>query len=166
MNRAILATLLGASLIASAGCKSKPDDKAAIRAGVIKYLISLNMLNMSAMDINVTQTTVNGNQAQAQVEIRAKAGDAAGSSMQLNYSLQKRGEDWVVVKSQPAGGSMQHPTPGSMPPNGMPPGHPGAAGQGDVHNFSDIIRSAQPPAQQQPQAQQQPSAQPAPYAKP
>jgi hypothetical protein len=162
MNRALLAMLLGAAMIVSAGCKSKPDDKVAIRTGVLKYLTSLNMLNLNAMDINVTQATVNGNQAQAQVEIRAKNGDAAGSSMQLNYSLEKRGEDWVVVKSQPAGGSMQHPAPGSMPPNGMPPGHPGATGQNDVHNFSDIIKTAQPPANQPP-AQQAP-AQPAPYS--
>jgi hypothetical protein len=165
MNRALLATCLGALLIVTAGCKAKVDDKTAIRAGVIRYLTSLNMLNISAMDINVTQATVNGNQAQAQVEIKAKAGDAAGSSMQLNYSLEKRGEDWFVLKSQPAGGNMQHPAPGSMPPNGMPPNHPGAAGE--VHNFSDIIKTTQPPAQQQqqtPPAQQ--SSQPAPYAKP
>ena len=166
MNRALLATCLGALLLVTSGCKAKVDDKTAIRAGVIRYLTSLNMLNISAMDINVTQATVNGNQAQAQVEIKAKAGDAAGSSMQLNYSLEKRGEDWFVLKSQPAGGNMQHPAPGSMPPNGMPPNHPGAAGE--VHNFSDIIKTTQPPAQQQQQAPpvQQSSQQPAPYTKP
>jgi hypothetical protein len=163
MNRALLATLLGAAISVSGGCKAKQDDKVAIRTGVIRYLTSLNMLNLSAMDINITQATVNGNQAQAQVEIRAKNAEP-GNSMQLTYSLEKRGEDWVVLKSQPAGGSMQHPAPGTMPP----PGHPGAAGQGDVHNFSDIIKSAQPPAQQQqPQGQQQQApSQPAPYPKP
>jgi hypothetical protein len=157
MNRALLAMFLGAMLIATNGCKSKTDEKEAIRAGVIKHLTSLNMLNMSAMDINVTQATVNGNQAQAQVEIRAKNGDAAGGSMQLTYSLEKRGDAWEVVKSQPAGGTIQHPAPGTMPPGGLPPGHPstGSAGsQSSPHSdFNDIMKTAQPPAQQQPPAQ-------------
>jgi hypothetical protein len=154
MNRAFTATLLGGILIITLGCKSKIDDKEAIRAGVIKYLTSLNMLNINAMDIKVTQATVNGNQAQAQVEIRAKSADTAGSSMQLNYSLEKRGYDWVVLKSQPAGGSMQHPAPGSMSPNGMPPGHPTVGGTGiqpsGHSDFNDIMKSTQPPAQQPP----------------
>ena len=93
MNRALTATLLGALWIVTVGCKSKTDDRDAIRTGVIKYLTSLNMLNINAMDIKVTQATVKGNQAQAQVEIRAKSGDPAGSSMQLNYSLEKRGDE-------------------------------------------------------------------------
>ena len=112
MNRAFLAALLGASLLFAGACKSKVDDKEAIRSGIIKYLGSLNTLNVSAMDINITEASVNGNQAQAQVEIRLKNSPPDGASMKLSYNLEKRGEEWAVVKSQPAGGTMQHPAPG------------------------------------------------------
>jgi len=157
MNRAFLAALLGATLLFAGACKSKVDDKEAIRSGIINYLTSLKTLNVSAMDINVTQATVNGNQAQAQVEIRLKNSPPDGASMKLSYNLEKRGEEWVVVKSQPAGGTLQHPAPGEMPPGGLPPGHPnvnGSAGQAPAGHpdFNGILKSAQPPAQQAPAA--------------
>ncbi len=151
MKREFLAALLGAAVLFAGGCKAKPDDKEAIRTGVINYLASLKTLNVNAMDINVTQATVNGNQAQAQVEIRLKNGPPDGASMKLTYNLEKRGEEWAVVKSQPAGGTMQHPAPGEMPPGGMPPGHPnvnGGAGQAPAGHpdFDSILKSAQPQA--------------------
>lgn len=157
MNRAFLTALLGASLFFTGACKSKPDDKEAIRAGIINYLASLKTLNVNAMDINVTQASMNGNQAQAQVEIRLKNGPPDGASMKLSYNLEKRGGEWAVVKSQPAGGTMQHPAPGEMPASGLPPGHPnvnGSAGQAPAGHpdFNGILKSAQPPAQQTPAA--------------
>ena len=162
MNRSILASLLGALLLCTAACKSqKADDKEAIRRGVVTYLTSLKGLNIPNMDIAVTQYSVNGNQAQAQVEIRAKNGDPNGGMMQLAYNLEKRGEQWVVVKSQPAGGTLQHPGPGEMPQGGnMPAGHPGAsggAGQPVHSDLNEIMKSAQPPAQQPAPASNPPS---------
>jgi len=85
MKRGFLAVVLGAMVVFAIACKSKTDQKEAIRAGVIKHLTALNMLNLNNMDISVTQATVNGNQAQAQVEVRAKGGDSAG----------KRDADWL-----------------------------------------------------------------------
>jgi hypothetical protein len=157
MNRAFLALLLGTLLMCSAACKShKVDDKEAIRQGVVSYLMGLKGLNIPNMDIAVTQYIVNGSQAQAQVEIRAKNGDASGGSMQLAYNLEKRGDQWVVVKSQPAGGTLQHPAPGSMPPGSMP-GQPASSGTGPVHSdLNEIMKSAQPPAQQPPAQQPSP----------
>ena len=157
MKRAFFTGLLGATLLFAGACKSKVDDTEAIRAGIIRYLGSLNTLNVSAMDINVTQATVNGNQAQVQVEIRLKNSPPDGPSMKLSYNLEKRGEEWTVVKSQPAGGTMQHPGPGEMPPGGLPPGHPnvnGTAGQAPAGHpdFNGILKSAQPPAAQAPAA--------------
>jgi hypothetical protein len=155
MNRAFFAALLGATLFFAGACRSKVDDKEAVRAGIIKYLGSLNTLNVSAMDINVSQVSVNGNQAQAQVEIRLKNSPPDGASMKLSYNLEKRGGEWAVVKSQPAGGSMQHPAPGEMPAGGLPPGHPnvnGSAGQAPAGqpDFNGILKSAQPPTAQAP----------------
>jgi hypothetical protein len=156
MKRVLLTTILGTSLLFVAACKSKPDDKEAIRAGVINYLNSLKSLNVSAMEIAVTQTNITGNQAEAKVEVRPKGSTGGDPSMQLTYNLEKRGEEWMVVKSQPSGGTLQHPGPGQMPPGGtMPPGHPSASGSGgqatgDHSDFNEIMKSTQPPPQQPP----------------
>jgi hypothetical protein len=162
MKRGLLAALLGAALLFVVACKSKNDDKEAIRAGVIKHLSTLNMLNLSNMDINVTQATVNGNQAQAQVEIRSKGGDPNAPPMQISYALEKHGEEWVVLKSTGMGGGMQHPGPGEAPapgsaPGTMPPGHPNVTtGTGqkpaDHPDFNEILKGTQGSSQQaQPQ---------------
>ena len=166
MKRGVLAVLLGAITLFAVACKPKSDEKEAIRAGVIKHLTALNMLNLNNMDISVTQATINGNQAQAQVEIRAKGGDSAGNAMQIGYAMEKRGEEWVVLKSTGMGGGMQHPGPGEAPPAGttpgaMPPGHPnvnGGSGQtpGTHPDFNAILNSA-PSQQSNPPAQPPPS---------
>jgi hypothetical protein len=159
MKRGILATLLGAALLFAAACKSKPNDNEAIRQGVMKHLTALNMLNMTNMDVKITQATVNGNQAQAQVEIRSKAGDPNAAPMQIGYALEKRGEEWVVLKSTGMGGGMQHPGPGEAPPAGstpgaMPPGHPnvtsGAGQNSSGHpDFNAILHNAPSGSSQQ-----------------
>jgi hypothetical protein len=116
MNRAFVAAVLGALLFCGVACKSqKADDKEAIRQGVVTYLTSLKGLNIPNMDIVVTQYSVNGNQAQAQVEIRAKGGDAAGGSMQLAYNLERRGDQSAQPPAQKA--PAQQPPPSTNPPS-------------------------------------------------
>jgi hypothetical protein len=151
MNRVFLAALLGA-LLATSACKAKPDANEAIRAGVVKYLISLKGLNIPNMNIKLMKVSIDGNHAHAEVEIRAK-NDSAGM-MQLSYVLEKRGEEWVVLKSQPAGGNLQRPAGGEMPgAEGMPPGHPavGGAAGGHAHpDLDEIMKTAPPPGQHPP----------------
>ena len=166
MKRAILAALLVAALLFAVACKSKTDEKEAIRAGVIKHLAALNILNLNNMDVNVTQATVSGNQAQAQVEVRVKGGDPKASAMQIGYTLEKRGEEWVVLKSTGMGGGMQHPGPGEAPTadtatGAMPPGHPnvtGGSGQKPAEHpdFNAILNNT-PSQQPNPPAQPPPS---------
>lgn len=152
MNLRMLTGLLGALLLFTAACKSKPDEKEAIRAGVMKHLASMQGLNVPNMVITVSQFTVNGNQATAQVEIRAKGGENSGGTMNLSYNLEKRGDEWAVVKGVPAGGSLQHPAPGEMPPGAaLPPGHPNTGSGGPVHpDFNEILKAGQAPAQAAP----------------
>src|SRR6516164_7375048 len=149
MNRAFLTSLLGALLLLTGACKSRTDNKDAIRAGVVKHIASMKGLNVNNMDVVVTQARVNGNSAEASVDIRAKGGDPKAPPMQLVYQMQKQGDEWVVIKGQPTGG-MAHPAPGEAPP-------PGATPPGSSHpDFNSILNTAQPPAQQAPA--QQPSA--------
>jgi len=180
MNRAFLATLLGTVLLLTGACKSKVDNKDAIRDGVMKHIAGMNGLNLNNMTVTITQATINGDKAEANVDIRAKNGDPNAPPMQLVYQLQKQGAEWVVLKGQPSGGGMQHPAPGDeMPPQGtMPPGHPasgGTSGQPAGHpDFTSILNTAQPqgqqgqqPSAQQPaRSQQQPQKPSSNYAKP
>jgi len=169
MNRSLLAIFLGALLLFTGACKSKTDNKDAIRDGVVKHLAAMNGLNVNNMTVVVTQATVNGDKAEATVEIRAKNGDPSAPPMQLVYQMQKQGAEWVVVKGQSTGG-MQHPAPGEAPQGTLPPGHPttgGASGQVPANHpdFNSILNAAQPPAQTQQQpattTQQQPAQKPA-----
>jgi hypothetical protein len=156
MNRtAYFLTVLGL-LAVFAGCKKHESDADAVRSGINQHLASLKTLNLGAMDMNVTSVSIQGNQAQAQVEFKPKTGTPQGAGMQVAYSLQKQNGLWVVQNTQPVGGSIQHPAPGENPhpdstspssgsmPNfrelvpeggsskGLPPGHPAINDQGNT----------------------------------
>jgi hypothetical protein len=148
-------TLIGL-LALFAGCKKQESDADAIRSGINQHLASLKTLNLDAMDMNITNVSIQGNQAQAQVEFRPKSGTPQGAGMQVAYSLEKQNGEWVVQNSQPAGGSIEHPAPGENPPmnstspssssmpnfrdlvpgkgssTALPPGHPPINGQGNT----------------------------------
>jgi len=107
------------------GCSKKASDQDAIRASIDKHLNEAAGLNLSAMDREVKQITVDGDHASAQVEFRLKQGDAR---MEIEYTLDRQGKDWAVVKSNPVAGSSH--TGGMGGPNGSdagggspPPGH-------------------------------------------
>jgi hypothetical protein len=157
MNRVLLSISLGVALFAAGGCKSKSDEKNAIRDGVVKHIAAMQGLNVNNMNITVTQTNIHGDTADASVEIRAKNGDASAPPMQLSYQMQKQGQEWVVIKGQPTGG-MQHPSAGEAPPQvDLPPGHPSTNGTGQMPanhpDFNAILNTAQPQGQQAPAAQ-------------
>jgi len=125
MNRRTLICTTIILLAVAAGCKKQANDQDAIRASIDKHLNGRADLNLSAMDREVKQVSVNGDHATAQVEFRLKQGSG---SMQVEYVLERKGGEWTITNSQPAGGQSPH---GSMPPttpdsggNSMPQGHP------------------------------------------
>jgi len=156
MKRTSYVLALIGLLVFFAGCKKQESDADAIRSGINQHLASLKTLNLGAMDMNITNVSIQGNQAQAQVEFKPKTGAPQGAGMQVAYSLQKQNGLWIVQNTQPAGGSIQHPGPGenphmngtspssgSMPnfrdlvpgsgnSNSLPPGHPPINGQGNT----------------------------------
>jgi hypothetical protein len=110
------------------GCAKTVNDQDAIRASIEKHLNSRADLNLSAMDRDVKQVSVNGDHATAQVEFRVKGGDA---HMDIQYSLQRQGKDWTVQDSQPMGMDENHSGMGAPPTGGqdsggsqLPQGHP------------------------------------------
>jgi hypothetical protein len=123
-------------LVLFGGCKKQESDEDAIRAGINQHLASLKTLNLDAMDMNVTNVSIQGNQAQVQVEFKLKTGAPQGAGMQVAYSLEKQNGVWVVQNSQPAGGSIQHPAPGENPQmNATSPA------SGSMPNFRDLVPS-------------------------
>jgi hypothetical protein len=130
---AYLLTAVGL-LVLCAGCKKQESDADAIRSGINQHLASLKTLNLAAMDMNITNVSIQGNQAQAQVEFKPKTGAPQGAGMQVAYSLQKQNGAWVVQNTQPAGGSIQHPAPGENPPT-----NPTSPSSGAMPNFHDLV---------------------------
>ena|ERR1700722_6910007 len=135
MRRAALALSFLGLLSLFAGCKKQESDEDAIRSGINQHLTSLKTLNISAMDMNITSVSIQGNQAQAQVEFRPKAGAPKGAGMQVSYSRAKQNGEWVVQNSQPAGGSIQHPGPGDNPHTNAASSSPSGA----LPNFRDLV---------------------------
>lgn len=122
------------------GCRQKQDETAAIRAGINEHLRTVGTLNLNAMDMNVRKITVNGNQADAEVEFVPKSGAPAGAGMQVSYSLEKRDGGWIVTKRSSLGGGIAHPEGGSAPqqqPEGAVHGMP---------NFQELLQPANPGA--------------------
>ena len=155
MKRVTFYSTLLAMLVFFAVCKNQESDSDGIRAGINQHLTSLNSLNLSVMDMNITSVSIEGNQAQAQVEFRPKTGAPQGAGMLVVYSLKKQNGKWVVQNSASAGGMIVHPAPGQNPHlnstsqpsttlpsfkdlvnsgsgNPLPPGHPPVKPQGNM----------------------------------
>lgn len=141
MKRLALALGLTAALLGAAACKKQASDNEAIRAGILHHLTSIGTLNMSAMDMDVRSVSINGNQAHAEVEFRPKTSGAPGAGMQVAYNLEKRDGAWVVLKTQPLGGMIQHPDPNQNPHTNQD------VHSGEIPKFNDILNPGGTPAQ-------------------
>jgi hypothetical protein len=136
MKRAAFYSTLFAMLVFFGGCKKQESDSDGIRAGINQRLSSLNTLNLGVMEMNITSVSIQGNQAQAQVEFRPKTGAPQGAGMLVAYSLEKQNGKWVVQNSAPAGGMIEHPAPGQNPHlNSTSPSST------TLPNFKDLVNS-------------------------
>ena len=126
-----------------AACSKDIQNSDAVKQGVVDYLQerkSQTGLDMNLMQVDVLSVSFEKNEARATVMFRPKNGaDAAG--MKLAYTLQRKGDKWVVEPHNEGanphggagggGGAMPpgHPSigegsPQPAPAEGMPPGHP------------------------------------------
>jgi hypothetical protein len=140
MKRAALAAGLSLALLFAGACKKRQDDNEGIRAGITQHLTGVGTLNLSAMDMEIRSVSINGNQAHAEVEFRPKTGAPPGAGMQIAYNLEKREGAWVVLKTEAAGGMIEHPAPGQNPHQTQ------NMHSGGLPNFSEILNSAGAPA--------------------
>jgi hypothetical protein len=119
IDRLILLVLFGIL----AACNKAPQTKEAVKQGVVEHLGKGAGLDLNSMDVEVTSVSFAENQAKATVNFRPKSSPDQG--MQMNYTLEAKGNKWVVLKK--AGNSASphgDATVAPAPSNGMPPGHP------------------------------------------
>jgi len=119
-------TLAAAALLLTA-CSKDIQNADAVKQGVVDYLQerkSQTGLDMNLMQVDVLSVSFDKNQARAVVMFRPKnTADAAG--MQMAYTLDRKGNKWVVAHNDNAGANPH----GSGGMQGMPPGHPATGAQ-------------------------------------
>lgn len=122
-------TLLPILIISLAGCGKNIQTKEAVREGMVKYLSTRSGLSVSGMDIDIASVNFKGNEAEAMVSFKPKGGNAA-AGMQMRYTLEKKGNEWVVKGkaesgSQHGGAAMpEGAMPDAAPKSNLPPDHP------------------------------------------
>jgi hypothetical protein len=90
----------------SAGPSASARDSDSVKQAVEDHLLTNKGLNMSAMDMTIDSVSVDGDHAQANATFRVKGG---GAAMAMVYSLERHGDGWIVLKSQPSNGEFVHP---------------------------------------------------------
>jgi hypothetical protein len=115
-------TPLIAALLLLAACTKDIQNSDAVRNSIVDYLKARQEktgLNMDMMKVDVSSVTFSsaGKEAHASVMFTPKAG---GSGMQMGYTLDRKGDVWVV-RPHAEGGENPHGAAG-LP--SLPPSHP------------------------------------------
>lgn len=110
-------------------CNKAPQTKEAVKQGVVEHLGKGAGLDLASMEVEVTAVTFAANQAKATVNFRPKSSPEQG--MQMNYTLETKGNKWVVLKktgsnASPHGDATVAPAPAGDMPLGHPPVSPSA----------------------------------------
>jgi hypothetical protein len=123
-NRVVKKLGLIAAALLLASCSRDIQNTEAVRQGVVNYLrtrTGQTGLDVNQMQIDVVSVSFQKDQAYATMSFRPKSG---GEGMQLNYTLERKGNQWVV-KGRTESGANPHGAGGlpSLAPQ-LPPGHP------------------------------------------
>lgn len=137
------------AFLLTAGCSRAPEDKEAIRKAVADHVTKNAGIDLNQIDLTVADVKFEGNQATAAVSFKPKGAPEQG--MNMSYTLERRGNEWVVkgrgaghggmggMGAGAMGGGMGAGQMGSGGEKGgdMPTGHPpvnapGAAGSGEL----------------------------------
>lgn len=103
------------------GCKKDLQNEEAVRQGVMKYL--LKRPDLLAMDVRVVSVSFRKDEADAKVHFQAKGATNSGAGLEMGYTMEQKGGEWVV-KGRTGGGAAMGSNPhggGAMPPNTLPP---------------------------------------------
>jgi hypothetical protein len=118
--------ILFALLAILSACNKAPQTKEAVRQGVVEHLGKGSGLDLNLMDVDVVSVSFTGDQAKATVSFRPKSSPDQG--MQMNYTLESKGNKWIVQKKAGGGAAGPHGdavvAPPVAPSGNLPPGHP------------------------------------------
>ncbi len=135
-----------------AACNRAPENKDAVRQGIIEHLSKNTGLDLKAMDVDVNNVNFQGDKATATVSFKPKQSPDAGMSM--NYSLERQGTKWIVQKAAGSSGHggagtapMTEPTPGAPAAGDLPAGHPPVSG---TPESGGALPPGHPPVESQP----------------
>ena len=110
-------------MLALLGCAKNIQTKEAVQAALVDHLNKVSGLNMTQMKMEVGSVSFRENEADAAVSFVPNGMDPA-QGMQMVYTLQRKGETWVV-KGKRGGQHDNTKPPAAIPPAGHPPaGHP------------------------------------------
>lgn len=115
--------------LALGGCKKNIQTNDAVKQAILNHLSNNKGLNVASMDIDIQQVTFRENEADVLVGFAPK-GQGAENGMRMNYTLERKGNEWVVKSKADSGGMGAHGE-GAMPPaqgGALPPGHPPTGG--------------------------------------
>ena len=122
--------------LALAGCHRNMQNEDAVKRGVMDYLSTRQGLNIASMDVSVASMIFRQNEVDATVTFTPKGSNAA-QPMSIPYTLESKGDRWVVkpraaagqnphggMGANPHGAGMGMPEGGGAPAGALPPGHP------------------------------------------
>jgi hypothetical protein len=109
------------------GCGRNIQTQEAIRRGVIDHLSKRSGLDVNSMQIEVSSVNFRANEADAVISFRPKGAADPGAGMQMMYTLERKGNQWVVKSKAGAGGAAPHGAGMSTPGSEVPAGHPPVA---------------------------------------
>jgi len=111
-----------AALTFLAACTKDIQNKEAVRGAIVDYLDARPDKMGQSVNVDISSLTFSaaGNEAHANVMFTPKAG---GGGMQMPYTLDRKGDKWVV-RPHAEGGENPHGAAGlpSLPPNHPPVG--------------------------------------------
>jgi hypothetical protein len=114
-----------AALLLAACARKNIDNQDAVRAAVMEYLTTRQAqtgLDLKTMDIEITEMRFQQDEAHATAVFKIKGTDAG---MSLPYTLDRKGDKWVVRPRQESDNPHGNALPSGAPVEALPPGHPG-----------------------------------------
>jgi len=116
--------LLLVALLSLVGCTQKNiQTKEAAKQAVVEHLGKVAGLDLSKMDVEITQMSFQEKTAEVGVSIIPK-GMTADQGMQMGYQLKREGDIWVVANKKGGAAAGHGGAPPTPPAGEMPAGHP------------------------------------------
>ncbi len=116
--------MIAVSLCLVAACNRASQNPDSVKQGIVEHLGKNAGLDLAQLDIDVSNVQFKGSEATATVTFQPKG--SPGQGMTMNYTLERKGDKWAVIKKAGSSGHADGPIsqPPAAPSGNLPPGHP------------------------------------------